>query len=291
MNNFHLAGLIPVAGQKLEFNMPWHDCLMPLTPDYLAIEKSVVACAYAGCETIWIVCNNDTQPLIRHRIGDYVQDPVWVFRKFEKRANNFQKIIPIFYVPIHPKDREKRDCLSWSVLYGAHTSNKVAGSMSNWLRPDKYFVDFPYGVYAVSTLREHRSLLSSENNFCLKYENKNVANNFYLPFTFSYDDYRRMNRDFRNNSTGLYKKYDLDKKEKLPLKDRYSARSFNLEDVFHGLKFAEAAETDWYYGIDNWDGYVEFLHKMSRAIKKPSKNILKYREFNGVGLNKKDNTE
>ena len=55
MNNFHLAGIIPVAGQPLEFNMPWHDSLMPIAPDYLALERSVVECAYAGCETIWIV--------------------------------------------------------------------------------------------------------------------------------------------------------------------------------------------------------------------------------------------
>ena len=79
---FHLAGVIPVSGQKLEFDMPWHDCLMPLAPNYLAIERSVVECAYAGCETIWIICNDDMQPLIRHRLGDYVQDPVMAFRGY-----------------------------------------------------------------------------------------------------------------------------------------------------------------------------------------------------------------
>ena len=28
----------------------------------------------AGCRTIWIVCNDDMQPLIRYRLGDYVYD-------------------------------------------------------------------------------------------------------------------------------------------------------------------------------------------------------------------------
>ena len=153
MSNFHLAGIVPVAGQDLEFNMPWHDCMMPIAPDYLAIEKSIVACAYAGCETIWVVCNQDTQPLVRHRLGDYILDPVWAFRKFEKRANDFQKLIPIFYVPIHPNDRDKRDCLSWSVLYGAHMSSKISKSMSKWLAPNMYFVDFPYGMYQIFALK------------------------------------------------------------------------------------------------------------------------------------------
>ena len=70
-SNFHLAGIIPVAGQPLDFKMPWHDCMMPLNKDYLAVEHSVVECAYAGCETIWIVCHDDMQPLIRSRLGDY----------------------------------------------------------------------------------------------------------------------------------------------------------------------------------------------------------------------------
>ena len=53
---FHLAGVVPVASQPLDFNFPWHDCCMPIAPNYLAVERAVVECAYAGCETIWIVC-------------------------------------------------------------------------------------------------------------------------------------------------------------------------------------------------------------------------------------------
>jgi len=37
--HFHLAGIVPVAGQPLEFNFPWHDCCMPIAPDFLAIES------------------------------------------------------------------------------------------------------------------------------------------------------------------------------------------------------------------------------------------------------------
>ena len=30
INSFHLAGIVPVAGQKLDFDFPWHDCLQPI---------------------------------------------------------------------------------------------------------------------------------------------------------------------------------------------------------------------------------------------------------------------
>ena len=79
----HLAGIIPVAGQPLDFNFPWHDCLQPIGKNYLAIERSALECAFAGCDTIWIACNDDMQPLIKSRIGDYVQDPVYIFREHD----------------------------------------------------------------------------------------------------------------------------------------------------------------------------------------------------------------
>ena len=50
--SFHLAGIVPVAGQDLGFGFPWHDSLMPIAQDYLAVEHAVLSCAYAGCETI-----------------------------------------------------------------------------------------------------------------------------------------------------------------------------------------------------------------------------------------------
>ena len=97
-HTFHLAGIVPVAGQPLDFNFPWHDCLQPIAPNYLAIEHAVVECAMAGCRTIWIVCNDDVTPLVRHRIGDYIQDPIWLGRKFDRFPSASRKPISIFYV-------------------------------------------------------------------------------------------------------------------------------------------------------------------------------------------------
>ena len=41
-SSFHLAGIVPVAGQKLDFNFPWHDSCVAIAPDYLAVERAVV---------------------------------------------------------------------------------------------------------------------------------------------------------------------------------------------------------------------------------------------------------
>jgi hypothetical protein len=78
VGDFHLAGIVPVTGAPLDFNLPWHDSLIPVAQDYLAIEHAVYECACAGVNTIWVVCKEGTTPLIRHRLGDWVHDPVEV---------------------------------------------------------------------------------------------------------------------------------------------------------------------------------------------------------------------
>ena len=108
INSFHLAGVIPVAGQPLDFHFSWHDCMMPLSPNYLAIHHAVMECAWAGCETIWITCHSDMQPLIRHEVGEYVYDPVWYGRSYEYRPSEVRKIIPTY---ILEQRKEYRDSI------------------------------------------------------------------------------------------------------------------------------------------------------------------------------------
>ena len=40
--NYHLAGIIPIAGQPLDFGMPYPDPLLPVGKDYTMIEAAVV---------------------------------------------------------------------------------------------------------------------------------------------------------------------------------------------------------------------------------------------------------
>tara|TARA_R100000008_G_scaffold86073_1_gene77777 strand:+ start:788 stop:1696 length:909 start_codon:yes stop_codon:yes gene_type:complete len=286
---FHLAGIVPVAGGGVDFGFEWSDCMMPIAPNYTAVERAVVECAWAGCETIWIICNDDVSPLIRHRMGDFILDPVWANRSFDRFPSESKKIIPIFYVPIHPKDRGKRDSLGWSVLHGALTAFKIAAKMSRWLIPSRYYVAFPYGVYNPDILRQHRKKISSSEPFYLLYDNKTIRDGEYLGFTFDKDDFVKFRRVVREG-TGFWDP-DSDRRDgryptkSLPIEERYSARHFTLDKIFNCviLDNAEVISLPWYFNIDCWDRYCNYMGSKEREkIIKPTK-LLNARKLNSIG--------
>ena len=282
---FHLAGIIPVSGPKLDFNFPWHDCMMPIAKDYLAIERSVLECAYAGCETIWIVCDDDMQPLIRHRLGDYANDPVWVYRHFDTEKGDKKKLIPIQYVPIHPRDKNKRDCYGWSILYGAKVADKASKVISKWLAPDRFYVSFPYGVYHHWLPREHRDKISKrqDRKVLYRYDNKTVADGEFLGFTFNQSDLKQLTNEVKEKSTGLFKN---EERERLPLKERYSYRFFTLDQIFDTMDMSNVTYVDVekYHRIDSWDLYADYISLEGKAQYPIPKSILNASRFNPIGV-------
>ena len=265
---------------------------MPISPNYLAIHHAVMECAWAGCETIWVVCHHEMQPLIRYELGEYVQDPVWFNRKHSKHYSEARKIIPIYYVSIHPNDRAKRDCLGWSALYGANTAYWTSKKMSKWLVPDRYYVSFPYGIYDNEILRKQRKHISSADRFYLTFHGNSVKNNLYLGFTFDGEDFKTIRNNLRKSATGLRPPGQGLTREVLPIEERWSARHFSLDKVFESViidKDTKRVDVDWYYGIDNWESYCELLsspHRHSPA--RPYKKILKYSELNPIGVDNSD---
>tara|TARA_R100001082_G_scaffold44090_1_gene23381 strand:- start:1831 stop:2739 length:909 start_codon:yes stop_codon:yes gene_type:complete len=294
INSFHLAGVIPVAGQPLDFNFPWHDCLQPIAQNYLAVERSVVECAYAGCETIWIVCHDDMQPLIRHRLGEYVQDPSYLSNNFVQNSSDYKRIIPIFYVPIHPKDRDKRDCLSWSVLYGASRADWTSRQISKWVAPDKYYVSFPYGAYMPEIVKPFRKTISSKKQFFLSHGKKTVRDGEYLGFTFDNKNFKNLLKRVRKEGTGMKAPNQNQEgipTKVLPIEKRWSARFFSLKKVFQFVMMenVEIFEVPWYYNISSWEGLCKYLgSSKQKEIRRPSKHLLAYHEFSRVGV---DNDE
>ena len=282
----HLAGVVPVAGQPLDFNFPWHDCLQPIGADYLAVERAVIECAWAGCSTIWVVCHDDMQPLIKHRLGDYILDPVYVNRKHDRGgiANN-QRQIPIYYVPIHPKDRDRRDCLAWSVLYGANSAHYISKSISKWTIPDKFYTAFPYGVYDMRFLREHRRAISSDQGFYLSCDGKTIKDGLYLGFSFTPEEFIEYRKHLRQSSTGEYvpSKNGEIPKERLPLEERYSARYFSLDFVFGigNTSGANVVSVPDYHNIDSWEGLRTYLGSDHKLIRHNS--LLKGKSYNRIG--------
>jgi hypothetical protein len=282
---YHLAGIVPVAGQKLDFNMPWHDCLMPIAKNYLAIERAVVDCGYAGCETIFIVCHNDMMPLIKARLGDYIEDPVYAYRNFETFSHEVRVRIPIYYIAVHPHDRDKRDSLAWSVLYGAKIANEMIGRLSSWLVPNKFFASFPYGIHNPELLREHRRTISSPQNFSLSWQGKTVIEDEYLPFTFDYEQCLYFIDSVRGKGTSRFINQEWgDKKVQLPREEQYSARFFSLSDVFCDLEFEIIEETPYYFNISSWDGYQNFISNKPEGLRRPTKRILNPRSLKGIGI-------
>ena len=292
MKNFHLAGVIPVHKNDFSFNFEWPDSMMPIAPNLTAVERSVMECAWAGCETIWIVCNDDISPVLRHRLGELVQDPVYL-RKLDTHPSTTRKPIPIFYVPIHPKHKNKIDCFGWSIIYGALTAFKTAANMSKWLIPGRYYVSFPYSVYNPQVVREHRKQISSPKGFFLSHDGKTIKDGLKLGFTFDKDDFVKYRRVIRKEGVGLYTspQVGLYPRQKHPPGQRNTARHFTLKKVFGcaTLEDANVVELEWNYGIDNWDEYVKYMASEHQAsIRRPNKLFLSYREWNEIGV---DNDE
>jgi len=276
IKSFHLAGIVPVAGQLLDFNFPWHDCMMPLGEDYLAVERAVQECAMAGSETIWVVCHMDTQKLIRDRIGDWVYDPVSLKRG--PLPSYEEKEIPIFYVPIHPKDRDRRDCLGWSVLYGALSAYHISRKLSKWVIPDKFYTAFPYGVYDPSVVRAHRKKISSKESFTLTHDGKTVKDGEYLGFTFGAEDFKACRAHVRSEAVNFR---DAEG-QVLPLEKRYSARNFSLDIVFKNVIIdeRELVNVEEYYRVDCWAKYRDYMRSEFK-LAKPER--IKYNEWNPIG--------
>lgn len=259
---------------------------MPIAPSYTLLEAAVVECAYAGCDTIWIVCNDDIAPIVRYTIGDYIEDPMYFYNK-STRTSDTRRRIPIFWVPVHPKDRDKRDCLSWSVIYGALSALKVSSQISKWTIPDKYYVSFPYGYFVPDQVWKSRKAIRSTKNFYTVSEGKTVQDNLYTSFTFGKDEFIKYRRNIRKG-TGQYTTEVVDERgiprSKMPLEDRWSARFFELSQVFTDLDLEESTLLEIEYNnIGNWEEYLKFMASpIPLAIKKPPLELFSYREFNPI---------
>lgn len=276
---FHLAGIIPVSGLISDFNFPWHSCLQPLSKNYLAVERSVIECGYAGCETIWIVCNDDIQPLIKSRIGDFIEDPYYMDRsKYKKFPNEARRQIPVFYVPIHPKDRDRRDSLGWAALHGALSSFIVSSKISKWLIPSRYYITFPYGVYDPSEVKKYRKAISHTNQFFLVNKDRSVKSGDYLSFTMNAEEYKQYVWDLKQGCTGA--------STSLEPKKRWSSRHFTLDKIFGSatINDSNSYEIEWYYPIDNWESYHIYLRSdHSSLLKRPNERLIKHSTYSKVG--------
>ena len=250
----HVVGIVPLVTEPMDFNMDWHDSLMPIAPNYYAVERAVLECAYAGCKTIWIVANDDTTPLIRHRLGDYIQDPVWL-RRQARFPSSKRTLIPIFYVPSPPQHNNKEFCISWTIIRGASVATDVGGGISKWIKPSAFYVAFPHG-------------------------DKSFKTNDMLGFTFNSKQLQEIQDRFRKTENSLLLGQELDNEKE------YFRDKFSLDNIFKCvIMYREGEEIPWHYQIDSWDLYCKFLSSKEKSeMRHPGKLVISYRELNPIGV-------
>ena len=281
-NNFNLAGIVPVDSQPLDFEFPWHDSLMPIGKNYLAAEKAVFDCAVAGCDTIWIVCSKDMQPLIRYRIGDYVVDPIIYHKQYKFSGTPLKKEIPIYYVPTHPKDADRRKSIPWSIITGAQAAWRVGRKLSRYTTPDQYFVAFPYGMFSSYHLSDYRTQIRKQNCFYATCAGQSFLTGDYLPFSFSPQDFLTCRKNFRSSEIKPVKK---DGKTKNNREKIFNGRYFTHDFVFSNVDLSQAnvAELPWYYNVSSWGGLKTWLASENK-LDKPPDFALSYNEWNPLGI-------
>lgn len=296
--NFHLAGIVPIISLEESFDMPWSDSMMPISRNYLAVERAVYECAMAGCETIWLVCHKETTPLLRYRMGDFILDPTINFkklRKYHQRPEQLLKRVPIYYLPIHPKDRDIRDGISWAITYGFKKAYHISRMFSRWCTPSKYYVSFPHGVYSPYFVKPIRRIISSKQSIFLQTpEGKTAKDGEYIAFSFDSWEYSGYRESFLKAETRRWKngKWENGKfiGEQLPLEERYNGARIPLTTFLETANVSEenTYKIDWFYDISNWDNYCSFLGSQERNYVRRPKFGFKYNEFNPLAFDNPD---
>ena len=279
----HIAGIVPVANIKTDHNLKTPEYLLPVAADYTAVQKSVYECALAGCNTIWIVANQDTAPVLKKVVGEWVYDPVYYNRSFDPGFVSHRRIdIPIYYTGIRDKDRDRRDSYGWSAIHGIHSAWWVAWKISRWVVPEKYFISFPMGVYDMNTLQANRlAIAHRDKNYFSTYKGKTVKDNLPLSFTMRKEDFIECRRNINKLTTREYLPPlpgETIPSRKRPFEDRWSARWFDFDTVFAKTKEKDSLkfELDWYYDISTWKGYRSYLGS-EHELEVPYKGLTKPR--------------
>ena len=236
---FNLAGIIPLAGYENEYGTIWPDYLNPIAVNYYPFHKSVMECAFAGCDTIWIVGNYDYIGIVKKLLGEHVIDPAmyecWYINKSGKKVYK-RKIIPIMYIGMDLK--YLTNCtIPFSTLYGAYMVKKVSNRISKWTKPDKYFCSFINQQYNINALYDLRKQIKSNDPFFVCHNDKTVLDGQPSAFTLDNDDLFNIIKwsKIKNNSS--------------------------FSDIFAKMDIENSYlwKPDYCFDTKTWDGFREYM--------------------------------
>jgi hypothetical protein len=282
----HLAGIIPIANYDSDIEVGFPSVLLPVCNGFSLIQRSVFECAMAGCDTIWIVANEDLAPVVKNTIGEWAYDPVYYKRDFSSKFySELRKEVPIYYVGIKPKDLDRRDSYGWSALEGIYSAYMTSYRISKWLTPEKYFISFPFGICDPHQAREHRKeIRDTKTNFFYKFLGNTAKQNLLLPFTMTGDDFKLCRRAINKKTTREYLPPSPGQQypdQKLPLHERWSARHFSFSEIFENVNEDNALFEDlsWFHDASTWEHYVRYISSENIVIRpfegltKPHKHV------------------
>ncbi len=280
-----MAGCVPVEGKPLDYEFPWHDCLIPVAKYLTAIERAVFECAYAGCRSVWITAPFSTMPILRKVLGDYVVDPYRYFQLIkrnvpEKTIYKELRRVPVYYVPTSLYDIDRVSSLGWSAVNSAFYARKVCKKITKYLAPDKYYVAFPYGVYRPEDLMPHRKQLldrkEKSTRIILSHDNKTVKDNEYLGFTLSSEELDQVRTHVFQNGRHVERteSFEINNNKYEKRIGDWIAPEFGVGDVFSSLDFGNKdyiVDVNSYYNIDTWDGYLAYMQSGDTLISYPKR--------------------
>jgi hypothetical protein len=131
------------------------------------------------------------------------------------------------------------------------------------------------GIYDVKILRQHRASIISEDNILLSANNLTIRDGSHLGFTFGIEELIACE--------GIFEKMYNNN-----LFEDQKNEDFSLDRIFSGviLKESEQVELPFYYSIEDWEGYCNYLSSAySKELKHPGKLVISYREWNPIGTN------
>lgn len=121
---------------------------------------------------------------------------------------------------------------------------------------------------------------------------KIVQDNIHSSFTFGKDEFLVYRRNVRKG-TGRFKNFSMDlenkPREELPFEERWSARFFELKDVFCGIPTDDAniLNVETFYDVSTWEGYLELMSSdFAKTIERPPREMFRYKEFNRVAVDR-----
>lgn len=240
--------------------MPWQDYLMPVASRTNQVERAVLECLYAGCQSIIIVCDQDVQPLLKIRIGEFAFVPP--FPSKVDYIGHYRKAA-IYYVSTHNKDIA-RASYGWSILWGAVAANYICGKISDWLKPRKFYVAFPFGALPLENARKQRHCVLKRQNLFFSYQGKTVKDDEYLSFSFDSYDLVSCIRNIRS----IERKWAEEqvKQGKICPSRHLPSKKMKLSQIFGHLNYSTDVieEVPWYYNLDGWENYCKFLGSEER---------------------------